>query len=40
MAPENKHNAIIIEYSEYVEKLGGFLENHLWGNLTTKPINW
>src|SRR6266540_477200 len=40
MTPENEHDAVIIEYSEYVEKLEGFLESHLWGNLTTKPINW
>ena len=40
MAPENEYNAIIMEYSEYVGKLRGFSENHLWSNLTTKPINW
>jgi hypothetical protein len=40
MTPENEHDAIIMEYSEYVGKLGGFSENHLWGNLTKKPINW
>ena len=23
-----------------IQKLGGFSDDHLWGNLTTKPINW
>ena len=40
MVSENEHNAIIMEYSEYIGKLRGFSENHLWDNLITKPINW
>jgi len=40
MTPENERDAIIMEYSEYVGKLGGFSDDHLWGNLITKPINW
>ncbi|CAI2163552.1 6977_t:CDS:2 [Funneliformis geosporum] len=40
MTPENKHDAIIVEYSEYIGKLGGFSNKHLWGNITKKPINW
>ena len=40
MTPENERDAVIIEYSEYVGKLEGFSESHLWGNLTTKLINW
>jgi len=39
MTPENERDAVIIEYSEYVGKLEGFSESHLWGNLTTKLIN-
>ncbi len=35
MASENKHDTMIIEYSEYVEKLEGFLEEYL----IKKPIN-
>ena len=30
----------MIEYSEYVEKLGGFSKEHLWNDLTKKLINW
>jgi len=30
---------MMIEYSEYVGKLGGFSEEHLWGDLTKKSIN-
>ncbi|CAI2196109.1 9505_t:CDS:2, partial [Funneliformis geosporum] len=30
MVPENKRDAIIIEYSEYVRKLEEFSKEHLW----------
>ena len=40
MAPENKHDTVIMEYLEYIKKLGGFSENHLWDNLIIKSINW
>ncbi len=29
ITPENECDAVIIEYSEYVEKLEGFSESHL-----------
>ena len=40
ITPKNERDAVIIKYSKYVGKLEGFSESHLWGNLTTKSINW
>lgn len=40
LAPENKKDEVLIEYSDYIGKLGGFSDDHLWGAMTSQPINW
>ncbi|CAG8835399.1 27303_t:CDS:2, partial [Gigaspora margarita] len=37
--PENK-DQVLEELSEYVEKIGGFSANYLWGSIKEKPYNW
>lgn len=40
LVPEGKEDQVLMEYSEYVGKLGGFSDDHLWGDMTAHPINW
>ena len=39
LVPEGKEDQVLIEYSDYVGKLGGFSNDHLWGDITSQPIN-
>ena len=40
LMPEDKKNEVLMEYSDYVGKFGGFSDDHLWGVITSHPINW
>jgi len=40
LVPEGKENQVLMEYSDYIGKLGGFSDDHLWGDITSQPINW
>src|SRR5688572_6922546 len=35
LAPENKKDEVLIEYSDYIRKLGGFSDDHLWRAMTS-----
>jgi len=37
---EEYQDLVLTELAEYIGKLGGFASNHLWGDVTQKPVNW
>ncbi len=40
LTPKDKKNEVLMEYSDYVRKFGGFLNDYLWGVITSYPFNW
>ena len=40
LTPKDKKNEVLMEYSDYVRKFGRFSDDHLWGVITSHPINW
>ncbi len=40
LTPDDKKNEVLMEYSDYVRKFEGFLDDHLWGVIISHPINW
>ena len=39
LTPEDNKDEVLIEYSDYIGKLGGFSDNHLWEAIISQPIN-